>query len=120
MQKKSLLIKTASSQTSKAATLSEAALGQSLITFAHSLVQSSVRLKSNTQYLSVCQKKKNAIGKKQNMERTELKELVLNHGIANGWKGFVGLYLTTSQLRELKRFVKQYESMTMKAIYDAL
>ena len=54
------------------------------------------------------------------MERTELKKLVLNHGTFNNWKGYVGLYLTTSQLRTLKRYVPLYETLSLKSIYEAL
>lgn len=54
------------------------------------------------------------------MERTELKDLILNHGTFNNWKGYVGLYLTKAQLRFLKKYVPQYDTLCLKSIYEAL
>lgn len=54
------------------------------------------------------------------MERRELKDLVLNQGMHNKWKGYIGLYLTTSQLRILKRYVPSFKRMSMKDIYSNL
>jgi hypothetical protein len=54
------------------------------------------------------------------LTRAELKKLVLNHGTVNNWKGYVGLYLTTSQLRNLKRYVPAFDTKSLKSIYEAL
>lgn len=54
------------------------------------------------------------------MKREELKELILTYGTFNNWKGYVGLYLTSKRLRFLKKYVPQYDTMSLKEIYEAL
>lgn len=38
----------------------------------------------------------------------------------NGWKGYIGLYLTQKELRLIKGAGIDYENMTMKQVFERL
>ena len=48
--------------------------------------------------------------------KTKLKEL----GTFNEWKGYIGLYLTKKELRQISRAGIDYETLTMKEVYNRL
>lgn len=49
-----------------------------------------------------------------------MKEKILDIGLFNNWKGYIGLYLNKKEIRILKKSVPNCENMTIKQIYNSL
>lgn len=54
------------------------------------------------------------------MEIKKIKAKLNELGESNGWKGYIGLYLTQKELRTIKKAGVDYESLTMREVYDRL
>lgn len=54
------------------------------------------------------------------MRIKEIKAKLSEFGTFNGWKGYIGLYLTQKELRQIKRAGIDYENMTMKQVFERL
>lgn len=53
-------------------------------------------------------------------EKNTFKARILDFGTFNNWKGYIGLYFTKKELRTIKKYVPDFDNMTMKQIYNAL
>lgn len=49
----------------------------------------------------------------------DMKQKIKNLGEFNAWRGFIGLYLTSKEIRSLKKFGIT-KDMTLKQAYDKL
>lgn len=54
------------------------------------------------------------------MEIKKIKAKLNELGEFNGWKGYIGLYLTQKELRTIKKAGVDYEILTMREVYDRL
>lgn len=54
------------------------------------------------------------------MRIEQLKAKIYEAGTFNGWKGYIGLYLTQKELRTIKKAGVDYEILTMREVYDRL
>lgn len=54
----------------------------------------------------------------------DYKELIKNYGNFNNWRGFIGLYFTKKQLREIAKLIgvkfSDIEAMTIKEVYNKI
>lgn len=54
------------------------------------------------------------------MEIKKIKAKLSELGTFNGWKGYIGLYLTQKELRLIRKAGIDYENMTMKQVFERL
>lgn len=54
------------------------------------------------------------------MRIEQLKAKIYEAGTFNGWKGYIGLYLTQKELRLIRKAGIDYENMTMKQVFERL
>ena len=54
------------------------------------------------------------------MRIKEIKAKLSELGTFNGWKGYIGLYLTQKELRLIKKAGIDYENMAMKQVFERL
>lgn len=54
----------------------------------------------------------------------DYKETIKNYGDFNNWGGFIGLYFTKKQLKEIAKLIgvtfSDIEGMTIKEVYNAI
>lgn len=62
--------------------------------------------------------------KTKNLKNMDYKETIKNYGNFNNWRGFIGLYFTKKQLREIAKLIgvkfSDIEAMTIKEVYNAI